>query len=218
MNKAHNALWTSAVLSLAAAALGSACMPAKADPVGKGEVLFANCTPCHGDNGHGNRKLGAPAIAGMEPWYVEAQLKKFRADQRGYHADDLEGLRMKPMARSLPTDEDVASVAAYVGSLKAKPFEATVQDGNAAQGANEFARCTMCHGTGGQGNKVMNAPSLVGKEDWYLLRSLRKFKAGGRGAVEGDGTGALMRAQASMFKDDQAMRDVVAHIQKLSSP
>ena len=218
MMKARYALLTSAGLLLSAAGLGAACMPAKADPVGKGEVLFANCTPCHGDNGHGNCNLGAPAIAGMETWYVEAQLKKFRLDHRGYHGDDLEGLRMKPMAKILASDEQVSHVAAYVAGLKPKPFEATVLDGNAARGANEFARCTMCHGTGGQGNKIMNAPSLAGTEDWYLLRSLRKYKAGQRGAAEGDGTGALMRAQASMFKDEQAMRDVVAHIQKLSSP
>ncbi|MEK6816215.1 MAG: hypothetical protein AABY09_01260, partial [Nanoarchaeota archaeon] len=51
-----------------------------------------------GQDGLGKPGLGAPAIAGHEAWYIEEQLRKFRSGARGWHAEDLEGLRMKPMA------------------------------------------------------------------------------------------------------------------------
>ena len=44
------------------------------------------------------------AIAGQAQWYLEAQLVKFKNGVRGAHPDDMEGSRMRPMARTLPTD------------------------------------------------------------------------------------------------------------------
>ena len=55
--------------------------------------LFQLCSACHGPQGHGNRELMAPAIAGLPEWYVVNQLKKFRNGGRGAHPADISGLR-----------------------------------------------------------------------------------------------------------------------------
>ena len=81
------------------------------------EDLYDGCVQCHGENGEGNQDLGAPAIAGLERWYIKAQLRKFKKSQRGWHLDDMAGKRMQPMALALDTDEKVDLVAAYVASL-----------------------------------------------------------------------------------------------------
>ncbi len=67
----------------------------------RGQELFQNCVPCHQADGSGNPEIGAPNIAGMKAWYVQAQLQKFRAGTRGMHFSDVEGMRMRPMAVSL---------------------------------------------------------------------------------------------------------------------
>ena len=88
-----------------------------AQDLARGEELFDLCAQCHAADGGGNRLFLAPAISGMAEWALLAQLKKFRDGQRGTHFDDISGMRMRPMALTLRSDEDVAAVAAYVASL-----------------------------------------------------------------------------------------------------
>ncbi|MFT5696654.1 MAG: mono/diheme cytochrome c family protein, partial [Myxococcota bacterium] len=59
----------------------------------RGKVLFDLCKQCHGPAGGGMTLSLAPAIAGMDEWYVDRQLKNFKSGIRGLHADDLGGLR-----------------------------------------------------------------------------------------------------------------------------
>src|ERR1044072_5289909 len=35
-----------------------------------GQAMFAPCTACHGDQGQGNKELGAPKLAGQAGWYL----------------------------------------------------------------------------------------------------------------------------------------------------
>ena len=59
------------------------------------------CTTCHGTDGRGNEGVQAPRLAGMESWYLRRQLENFRGDIRGVHAEDKEGIAMRPMATKL---------------------------------------------------------------------------------------------------------------------
>ena len=46
----------------------------------KGALInFTTCATCHGMNGEGNPKMHAPRIADLAPWYVKAQLEKFKS-------------------------------------------------------------------------------------------------------------------------------------------
>jgi cytochrome c553 len=184
-------------------------------PVGmeRGAELFETCVPCHGPSGIGNPEIAAPSIAGLPQWYVAEQLSSFQAGYRGKHADDIPGLRMRPMALTLNREGDVESVAQYVSSLE-PAFPASTLHGNAGRGAASYVVCATCHGTDGLGNQDLHSPPIVQLDDWYLLSQLRNFKSGARGAAQGDVWGGTMRAN-SLVLDDQAMQDVIAYVQTL---
>jgi cytochrome c553 len=200
------------VLLLAATlALGACGSPT--EPAARGEYLYNYCAQCHGADGEGSRLVDAPPIAAMPQWYLESQLMKFRDGARGAHPQDIEGLKMRPMARTLKDDADLKTVATYVAGLPAAPPQAaTLTGGDAAKGATLFGTCMACHGVDGSGNKALNAPSLIGHPDWYMFAQLKKFKSGVRGTDAKDLTGPAMRAIAMTLPDEQAMKDVVAHI------
>lgn len=199
----------------ALAVVAAGCDPTP-PPVGmrRGAELFETCQPCHGSGGRGNPDISAPAIAGLPQWYIEAQLQSFQAGWRGKHADDLAGLRMRPMAMTLNREGDIASVAQYVASLEA-PFPASTLHGNAGAGAAQYEQvCLACHGPDGRGNELLRSPPIVQLHDWYLVEELQNFRAGARGAHPDDTWGATMRANA-LAMSDQAMRDVIAYVQTL---
>lgn len=200
---------------VAAVLLASGCSTAPAAVEPDGGVLFANnCMPCHGATGTGTESIGAPSIAGLPQWYVEAQVGKFRDGRRGAHFDDIAGLRMRPMSRTLIDDREVAAVSSYVASLPATQPAITL-DGDPEIGKAYFATCQACHGADGKGNQTLASPPLDHANDWYLLTQLKNFKAGVRGAEPRDVTGAQMRPMAMTLADEQAMKDVIAYIQTL---
>jgi len=82
-----------------------------------GAAMYATCSSCHGDNGGGNDALKAPRIAGTDDWYLATQLRKFKNGIRGVNPKDREGRMMRPMARTLPDDDAVRNVIAYVETL-----------------------------------------------------------------------------------------------------
>lgn len=192
-------------------------MSALAEDLDRGEALFGLCTQCHGSAGEGNPTYLAPAIAGLGDWYVTVQLQNFKKGVRGTHPDDMGGLRMYPMSLSLKSDEDITAVSAYVSSLPRVASEPTVEGGDPAKGAESWKTCAACHGPEGAGNKELNAPRLVGVNDWYLFEALKKYKAGIRGGNTGNQQAVLMRGMAMSLADEQAIRDVVAHIVELGN-
>lgn len=213
-------LGTRTVMSVALtlACVLSACQSPSPDKASLkySEELYDGCAPCHGESGEGNPDVGAPAIGGLERWYVKAQLRKFKEGQRGWHIDDAPGKRMLPMAMVLNTDEKVDVVSAYVASLPRTSPAPTLEGGNPATGKIYFATCVQCHGADAQGNIDEFGPSLAGASDWYLLTQLQSFKAGARGTHADDVTGAKMRPFSMTLPTEQAMKDVIAYIGTLS--
>lgn len=198
------------LLALGAAACNWTPVPGLA----RGEALYATCAPCHGEVGGGSQKLGAPAIAGLPRWYVQAQLEKFQAAERGGNAFDTTGIRMKSMSWSLDLPGDLESVAEYISTMAPARPAPVLAGGDVQAGQAAYQVCAACHGPDGKGNEAVHAPPLVGQSDWYLLSQLHKFKAGWRGANPADTWGATMRPNALML-DDAAMANVVAYIQTL---
>ena len=126
----------------------------------KGKALYAVCVACHGTDGAGNKALNSPRIAGQEIWYLERQLKNFKTGVRGANSKDVYGMQMRPMAMTLPNDQAIADVAAYVNGLKAKPPVAKIK-GDTSAGKAAYMICQTCHGAKGEGNKALNAPKLI---------------------------------------------------------
>lgn len=178
----------------------------------RGDELFTLCKSCHGEAGEGNAQYQAPAIAGLPEWYVEGQLRKFKSGVRGAHPHDYTGMMMRPMTLAFRNDADLKEAAAYVSRLpRAKP-QRVLSEGDAAKGKALFAVCTACHGPDGAGNVALKAPPLKGASDWYLVEQLKKFKSGVRGNNPADVEGATMRPMMATLADEQAIKDVVAHI------
>ena len=184
-------------------------------PEARATARFANCTPCHGDAGGGKPELGAPAIAGLPAWYVEAQLGKFRGGLRGAHPDDTAGMRMRPMSLTIPTDADVPRIAAHVASLPVQASLHGLEGGDASRGQVAFALCSACHMADGSGMEALKAPPIAGQADWYLFAQLQKYKAGIRGANPDDVSGGQMRAISMSIVDEQAMKDLAAYASSL---
>jgi cytochrome c oxidase subunit 2 len=187
---------------------------ASTDSSNRGKELFETCSECHGTNGQGNSEIGAPNIAGMSAWYVEAELRKFRGGVRGAEFDDIEGMRMRPMALSLPTDGDVAIVAKYVESLP-PVRHAPVLGGDPQAGKRRYALCSGCHNPDGGGNEAVKAPRLAGIDDWYLATELKKFRGGVRGADPRDEEGSAMAPMAKSLANEKVIRDLAAYISTL---
>lgn len=209
-------------LTFAAALLGLAVLPltacnkatASEDGHTSQQQLYQLCEQCHGADGLGREAIGAPAIAGLPAWYVDAQLYKFDQGLRGTHPKDITGMRMRPMALALSGPEDMKAVAEYVSHLPKKKTKPTVTGGDAERGRALFAPCVACHGPSGKGNETTKAPPLAGLQDWYLLTQLEHFKSGVRARDPRDETGAQMKPFADAL-DEQGMKDVVAYIATL---
>ncbi len=199
-----------------AALLLVGCAQTPGPGLARGEQIFDTCFPCHGKDGLGKELIGAPAIAGLPRWYVERQLQNFKSAMRGAHPHDLEGARMRPMAKSLYREGDLASVAEYVATLPGRVPAATMVMGDTAAGRMRYQSiCVTCHQDDGKGNEALGAPPLTHQYDWYMMSQIAKFKSGMRGAHPDDAMGAQMAAMATTLEDSTAMHDVIAFIRTL---
>ncbi len=186
---------------------------APGDPVA-GQAAYAVCSACHGPQGEGNAQLNAPKLAGQAGWYLARQLRSFKQGLRGRAEQDPIAGQMAPMAATLADDAAIRNVVAYIGSLPDAAPPATIR-GDAARGQALYSTCAACHGVSGQGVWSTNAPRLAHMSDWYLKRQLENFRHGLRGAHPQDFNGAQMAAMARSLADEQAVNDVVAHIDAL---
>lgn len=192
----------------------SGCRLGTTDAATRGKEVFETCVPCHNADGSGNPTVGAPNIAGMKAWYVEKELEKFRGGVRGMQFNDVEGMRMRPMALSLTSEEDVKAVAHYVETLPPVSHHSSLP-GDPIAGQALYATCASCHGDNGAGNPDLGAPRIAGVDDWYLAEELRKFRSGVRGTNPKDREGRLMRPMARALPDEDAIRNVVAYAETL---
>jgi cytochrome c oxidase subunit 2 len=171
------------------------------------------CATCHGAYGMGNPVVGAPSLAGLESWYLKAQLIKFRDSMRGVQKDYIPGHEMRAAVAQM-SEAEMDGVIAFIESWDSQPSEATVS-GDAVRGADLYASCAACHGVLGAGNQAVGAPGLAGRDDWYLRRQLKLFQSGYRGRHPEDFAGAKMRTAAQLLKSDQDIDDVLVHIGSL---
>jgi cytochrome c553 len=206
------------LLSIAAGLLLAAGAPVEAaspEDTARGRALFGLCAQCHGSDGRGNQEFLAPAIAGLRQDYAERQLRNFKTGVRGLHFEDVAGMRMAPMARTLHTEDDIRAVAAYVAGLPAARPTPVLTGGDPERGKTFFQVCMTCHGPDAAGNEQIGSPPLKTASDWYLLTQLQNFRAGVRGTRPGDTHGPVMRPMALTLPDEQALEDVIAYITTL---
>ena len=183
------------------------------DPVA-GQVIYTVCAACHGPDGQGVPPLNAPKVTGQPAWYLRRQLQYFKDGVRGTHEGDIFGATMVPMMAVVPDETAIANVVAYIETLPSEPSPVTVA-GDAARGEKLYRTCAACHGADGQGIWALNAPSLAGMTDWYLVTQLKNYQAGIRGTHPGDAYGQQMAMMADILPDDEAINDLVAYLNNL---
>lgn len=209
----------SLLASLAAMSVLSACEPKTPAPdeaaVASARGAYKTCAACHGATGLGNEALQAPALVNLDKDYLARQIVNFREGVRGRHPEDRWGQQMSDQASLLADEAAVAGVVAQIGGFsdQAPPttFEADLERGMALYGQT----CGACHGPEAGGNPALEAPSLRGIDDWYLVRQYRNFRDGIRGAHENDRLGAQMARMGGVLKSDEDIRAVSAWIASL---
>jgi cytochrome c oxidase subunit 2 len=82
----------------------------------KGEALYGSCAACHGAEAEGNQALGAPALRGLDDWYLVTQLENFRNGVRGGNSVDTWGVQMAA-ATVLSDGEAIHDVVKYITNL-----------------------------------------------------------------------------------------------------
>jgi ubiquinol-cytochrome c reductase cytochrome c subunit len=147
---------------------------AGADQIEAGRELFlANCATCHGLSATG--RDNAPSLVGVGAASVDFQV----------------GTGRMPMAASGPqapkapkvqfSEEEIASLAAYVASLGPGPSVPSPEDldlegADAANGALIFrTNCAMCHNIAGSGGALTRgkyAPSLNGVSPQHMWEAM----------------------------------------------
>ncbi|MEM0896344.1 MAG: c-type cytochrome [Verrucomicrobiota bacterium] len=172
------------------------------------------CANCHGGKGEGKKELMAPSIAAMPDWYIEAQIAKFKRDQRGTEPADAAGLTMHAIASTLDA-EAVQQLAAYIDQLPIIPTKNT-RGGDPKLGEEVYADiCMECHRFNGRGEPYFRSAQLIGLPDWYIVRQLKNFRDGVRGSDVEDEEGQKMH-RVTMRMDDKTIDSLAAHIAVLA--
>jgi cytochrome c553 len=195
-----------AALSLVAF-LGSA--PAfAAGSVEAGQLKSATCGACHGMDGN-SLNPEWPNLAGQHAGYIEKQLRAFKSGER---KNDL----MSPMAMIL-SDEDMADLAAYFATQKARGGEAepsklalgerVYRAGNVQKG---LIACAGCHGPKGSGNPLAGYASIQGQHAVYVANQLRAYKSGARATDPNQ----MMRNVAALLSEEE-IDAVASYVQGL---
>ena len=176
-----------------------------------GKALYAPCVACHGANGEGNPALNSPGIAGQSESYLARQLWDFKKGNRGAAEGDTIGAQMRPMAMELPDGQAIASVAAYIASLPPSDPAATVE-GDADNGRKLYtSKCGACHGGQGWGNEALFTPRLSIIGDAYLIRQVKNFQNGLRGAKQDAQYGKQMAMMAKVVTEEELV-DIAAFL------
>jgi cytochrome c553 len=170
---------------------GAKAAPEKPDALQAGKAAAAACGGCHGEIGT-SQTPGMPSLAGLDPNYLVAAMKAYKAGQR---KNDM----MQALLASV-SDGDLTNIALYYGTQKPARAQ-TPSSGNAAAGKSAAAACAGCHGeTGVSSNPA--TPSLAGQEAQYLAAALQTYKDGSRSDETMKGLSAAL--------DENAMKNLAA--------
>jgi cytochrome c oxidase subunit II len=163
---------------------------------------------------------------GLQEWYLVKQLIKFRTGLRGKEPQDKFGQQMASIAKTLPDEQSVKDVVAYIMTLNADLLPRIDKTESILEFEDLFRHCTHCHGSRGQGineGYTRNpsalhppAPRLSGQHDWYLIRQIQIFKSRARASKLEDKEGTQCRVRGmSSIPNEEDTKNVLVYIKTL---
>jgi cytochrome c oxidase subunit 2 len=174
--------------------------------------------------------LNAPALAGQSLSYLNRQITKFRQGSRGGNQADSTGQQMANIAATLNDADSLLAVNQYISNLifqaeinSAPPVSSTQHLADDSrkfamqlkQGSNYYqGKCGACHGGNGEGNEKMFAPRLNNLSTSYLLKQMKNFSDGSRGAQSDDKYGRQM-AMMAKTSSGQELKNIIMYINKI---
>ena len=179
----------------------------------RGKVLASSCISCHGNDFTGMVSERSPSLPQLSDWYMQSQMQKFKHNVRGYEVTDSDGTVMKALMQNY-SHQQMADMVAYIRTFKPKE-QAISLGGDPLKGKTHYQTCIACHQVDGKGNKLLNAPSLLGHSDLYVYNQLIKYRNGHRGNGSGDKAGKIMQMSSKLLPDDQAIKDLAAYLTTL---
>jgi cytochrome c553 len=102
------------------------------------------------------------------------------------------------------------AVAALAGCVRPDGAQQTLP------GEELYAACASCHGKDGAGKAFVQAPSIAGLPEWYLLAQLKKYRTGVRGAHPDDSEGLRMRAMSRQMMNQEEVEAVAKYVSKMT--
>jgi cytochrome c553 len=159
--------------------------------INSGQALSKPCSGCHGLDGN-SIKVGVPSLAGLQPVYFVPAVKAYLSGKRKGAAI------MKNFKLSL-SNNDINNLAAFYAAQQRQlsPLSAASQKITPSDALTQ--RCLGCHGH--DGNSTHPAmPSLAGQNATYLIKAMKKYRAGKRG-------NKMMTSVAKGLSDDDIERN-----------
>lgn len=86
------------------------------DPA-RGATFYQVCVACHGPDGKGQQATGSPPLPQQSDWYLLSSLQKFKDGVRSYDPRNANAQIMRGMAATLPDEQAMKDVIAYIRSL-----------------------------------------------------------------------------------------------------
>ena len=169
------------------------------------QKVVNHCKTCHSTK----EMQRGPLLEGLELWYMEESIDRYKDRHRGMHPQDAQGLLMYSAIKDIPED-DIAIALEWFAGQKRPEIKAYIK-GDIEKGKVLYKeKCFGCH-EHTMGKFFSRSPDLYKLEDWYLLQQLRSFKKGWRGSETEDNHGASMRV-AVVDMVDQDFKDVTAYL------
>lgn len=83
-----------------------------------GKQHYTPCAACHGYNAEGNESLRAPALTGLDDWYLIRQLENYKSGIRGGDPADTYGRQMQASAALLTDEQAIRDIVSYITTIE----------------------------------------------------------------------------------------------------
>jgi len=168
-----------------------------------GKEVYGVCAACHQPTAWGDPAGTFPQLAGQHPTVIIKQIADIRAGNR-------DNPTMYPFAIQIEGSQDLADLAAYLGTVPMNPNNPQGTGADLALGKKLFEdNCVRCHGNVGEGNVADSYPLIGGQTYNYIVRQLKEIRDGKRRNANPD-----MVKQVNGFSDRDflAVADFVSRL------